>query len=178
MLYWRHYVKMSSGNRGHSSGNMATTPLAPPRLEASIPAHTGRPGDQYIGPRAPNRPELLIVGGGGHLKLVQKHYRNMTMDNYDLPRTLQERGVADVDKLPRYYYRGDALLLWNAIHEYVAEIVGICTIQVTATSLRFQSARILLNRRKEPWGFSLHENRLRCNAFDDFPFGFAIEDRF
>ena len=109
---------------------------------------------------------LMSIGGGGHLELVRKHYRNMTMDSYDLPRTLQERGVADVDKLPRYYYRDDALLLWNAIHEYVAEIVGIyytsdsdvAQVCESIDSLHYSSSRMLLNYGTEPWGFSLHEN--------------------
>ena len=98
--------------------------------------------------------QLLSLGGGGHLKLVRKHYRNMTMDSYDLPRALQERGVADVDKLPRYYYRDDALLLWNAIHEYVVEIVGIYytsdgdVAQVGESVDSFQFAWMMLNRKR------------------------------
>ncbi|MBW4644914.1 MAG: lipoxygenase [Goleter apudmare HA4340-LM2] len=36
-----------------------------------------------------------------------------------LPKQLQQRGVDDPNMLPVYPYRDDALLVWNAIHEWV-----------------------------------------------------------
>lgn len=42
-----------------------------------------------------------------------------------LPQTLSDRGVADPRALPDYPYRDDALALWNAIHTWVGEYVGI-----------------------------------------------------
>ena len=67
----------------------------------------------------------LSIGGGGHIKLMQKYYRSMTWESYDLPKMLKERGVDDPEKLPRFYYRDDALRLWDAISEFVKEIVSI-----------------------------------------------------
>ena len=67
----------------------------------------------------------LSIGGGGHVTLMQKYYRSMTWESYDLPNVLKERGVDDPEKLPRFYYRDDALRLWNAISEFVQEIVTI-----------------------------------------------------
>ena len=59
------------------------------------------------------------------MTLMQKYYRSMTWESYDLPNVLKERGVDDPEKLPRFYYRDDALRLWNAISEFVQEIVTI-----------------------------------------------------
>ena len=67
----------------------------------------------------------LSIGGGGHLTLMQKYYRSMTWESYDLPNVLKERGVDDPEKLPKFYYRDDALSLWNAISEFVKEIISI-----------------------------------------------------
>lgn len=42
-----------------------------------------------------------------------------------LPHDLKERGVDDAGVLPDYPYRDDALLVWQAIHEWVSGYVGL-----------------------------------------------------
>ena len=42
-----------------------------------------------------------------------------------LPHDLKERGVDDAGQLPDYPYRDDALLVWQAIHEWVSGYVGL-----------------------------------------------------
>lgn len=42
-----------------------------------------------------------------------------------LPHDLKERGVDDAGQLPEYPYRDDALLVWQAIHEWVSGYVGL-----------------------------------------------------
>jgi arachidonate 15-lipoxygenase len=42
-----------------------------------------------------------------------------------LPKQLKQRGVDDPKKLPVYPYRDDALLLWNAIHEWVSNYLSL-----------------------------------------------------
>ena len=42
-----------------------------------------------------------------------------------LPNDLKARGVDDAGKLPDYPYRDDALLVWQAIHEWVQGYVGL-----------------------------------------------------
>ena len=69
--------------------------------------------------------QALSIGGGGHVTLMQKYYRSITWGSYDLPKMLKERGVDDPEKLPRFYYRDDALSLWNAISEFVKEILDL-----------------------------------------------------
>ena len=68
--------------------------------------------------------KTLSVGGGGHVTLMQKYYRSITWGSYDLPKMLKERGVDDPEKLPNFYYRDDALNLWNAISEFVKDIIA------------------------------------------------------
>ena len=48
-------------------------------------------------------------------------------DFYDsmLPNDLEKRGVASTEQLPNYPYRDDATLVWNAIHEWVNEYIGV-----------------------------------------------------
>ena len=56
---------------------------------------------------------------------MKKYYKNMSWSSYDLPKVLKERGVINASKLPGFYYRDDALRLWEAINGYVSDIVSI-----------------------------------------------------
>ena len=67
--------------------------------------------------------KTLSIGGGGHVAFMQKYYRSVTWDTYDFPKMFAERGVDNVQKLPKFYYRDDALMLWNAIAEFVKGII-------------------------------------------------------
>ena len=42
-----------------------------------------------------------------------------------LPKTFASRGVDDPQKLPNYPYRDDGLLIWDAIHQWVSEYLGL-----------------------------------------------------
>ncbi len=42
-----------------------------------------------------------------------------------LPKTLESRGVNDVNKLPDYPYRDDGLLIWDAIHQWVSNYLSL-----------------------------------------------------
>jgi len=51
-----------------------------------------------------------------------------------LPNDLKARGVDDAGKLPDYPYRDDALLVWQAIHEWVKGYVGLYYADDTAVA--------------------------------------------
>jgi len=55
----------------------------------------------------------------GRDRLAYDFYDNM------LPNDLRARGVDNPDQLPDYPYRDDALLIWNAISQWVGEYVGV-----------------------------------------------------
>jgi len=67
----------------------------------------------------------LSLGGGGHIELMEKYYKNISWSSYDLPKVLKDRGVDDPEKLPGFYYRDDALRLWHAIKDYISKILSI-----------------------------------------------------
>lgn len=79
--------------------------------------------------------ELLISPGGwvdkcmtlgckGMFSLIVRQLKNWRMDvQGTLPKDLEERGVADPEALPNYHYRDDALLIYKAIRNYVADVV-------------------------------------------------------
>ncbi|XP_068692122.1 allene oxide synthase-lipoxygenase protein-like isoform X2 [Montipora foliosa] len=91
----------------------------------------------------------LSLGGGGHITLMKKYYKNMSWLSYDLPRVLKERGVLDATKLPGFYYRDDALRMWMAIKDYVRDIV----------SIYYHSEKdIERDTELQAWILDLHEN--------------------
>ena len=55
----------------------------------------------------------------GRDRLAYDFYDNM------LPNDLRARGVDNTDQLPDYPYRDDALLIWNAIDQWVGEYVAV-----------------------------------------------------
>jgi arachidonate 15-lipoxygenase len=55
----------------------------------------------------------------GRDRLAYDFYDNM------LPNDLRARGVDNADQLPDYPYRDDALLIWNAINQWVGEYVAV-----------------------------------------------------
>ena len=66
--------------------------------------------------------QVLSIGGGGQVTLMQKFYQSFTFDGYDLIKDLTERGVKD---LPKFHYKNDAVLLWTAIQQFVQDIIYI-----------------------------------------------------
>lgn len=67
----------------------------------------------------------LLTLFAGHIVLMKKYYKNMSWSSYDLPIVLEERGVHDAKKLPGFHYRDDAMKLWQAIREYIKDILTI-----------------------------------------------------
>ena len=51
----------------------------------------------------------------------------------NLVKDLALRGVDDVEALPGYHYRDDALLLWHAMDKYISSVVN----KVYGMSIRF-----------------------------------------
>ena len=49
--------------------------------------------------------KTLSVGGGGHIQLIEKTYKNFKFEMLSFPDMLKKRGVEDTGKLPNYYYR-------------------------------------------------------------------------
>ena len=68
---------------------------------------------------------FMKAGRVGTFQMIKHNYLIWSMkDNVNLLNGLKRRGVDDEDALPNYHYRDDALLVWNAIHNYVSTIVS------------------------------------------------------
>ena len=67
----------------------------------------------------------IVFLPSGHIVLMKKYYKNLNWSSYDLPEVLKERGVLDANKLPGFHYRDDALRLWQAINEFITDILSI-----------------------------------------------------
>ena len=80
--------------------------------------------------------EVLIAPGGSidilfgstidaARTLVEADLQNYSFNEAMLPKQLEKRGVDDKEKLPVYPYRDDALLIWDAIHQWVSDYLNI-----------------------------------------------------
>ncbi|MEA5506644.1 lipoxygenase family protein [Halotia wernerae UHCC 0503] len=78
----------------------------------------------------------LIAPGGGVDRLLASTIDNSRvlavygLQSYSfksamLPKQFQQRGVDDANLLPVYPYRDDALLVWDAIHQWVADYLNL-----------------------------------------------------
>ena len=59
---------------------------------------------------------------GGITALLRKGFSNFDIDKeFNFPNDIEYRDVADI---PNYHYRDDGLKLWQAIKEYVSDILS------------------------------------------------------
>ena len=56
---------------------------------------------------------------------MEEYFRTLNLSSYDLRQALNDRGVDDAVKLPHFYYRDDALKLWDAIKDFVSKMLSI-----------------------------------------------------
>ncbi|XP_072043488.1 allene oxide synthase-lipoxygenase protein-like [Amphiura filiformis] len=66
----------------------------------------------------------MLIGHVGMLEIIRRVWSTWRLDvQGNLPKDLEDRGVADPEVLPNYHYRDDAILLWDAIKKYVSAVV-------------------------------------------------------
>ena len=60
---------------------------------------------------------------GGITALLRKGFANFEIDKeFNFPNNIEDRDVVDI---PNYHYRDDGLKLWQAIKEYVCEVMNV-----------------------------------------------------
>jgi arachidonate 15-lipoxygenase len=85
--------------------------------------------------------QLMAGGLAGSAEIVKRCYAGVevppiagiprrdvpawTIEDFDLPLSLQKRGVADSAALPDYPYRDDGLLVWQAVRDYVSSYLRL-----------------------------------------------------
>ncbi len=67
----------------------------------------------------------LSAGVGGTLDAARRFYSTWDFNQRSLRAELEDRGVDRVGTLPFYYYRDDALAVYDAIAKYCANILGL-----------------------------------------------------
>lgn len=95
--------------RPHFEGTLAINDAAQRSLIAP-----GGGVDELLASTIDNSRVLAVLG-------LQSYGFNQAM----LPKQLEKRGVNDTEKLPVYPYRDDAILIWNAIHQWVSDYLHI-----------------------------------------------------
>lgn len=59
------------------------------------------------------------------LKIVTSAYTEWSLDQFALPKEIENRGLNDVATLPHYPYRDDGMLVWNAIKNFVSNYLNL-----------------------------------------------------
>ncbi|RXN36484.1 arachidonate 5-lipoxygenase-like protein [Labeo rohita] len=62
------------------------------------------------------------ISGAGMVILMQNAMKTLTFKSLCLPEDIKVRGMEDV---PKYYYRDDGMMIWEAIHSFVSAVVKI-----------------------------------------------------
>jgi len=69
--------------------------------------------------------ETMQIGRTGMFNLIEKNWADWDLKkDGNLLEDLRRRGVDDVTALPNYHYRDDAILLWEALQNYVSRVVN------------------------------------------------------
>ncbi|XP_051504512.1 polyunsaturated fatty acid 5-lipoxygenase-like [Myxocyprinus asiaticus] len=65
------------------------------------------------------------TGGGGHVELVQRSMKTFTYKSLCFPEAIKARGMDNQEELPYYFYRDDGNRVWEAVKNFVTEVVDV-----------------------------------------------------
>jgi arachidonate 5-lipoxygenase len=67
---------------------------------------------------------VVAVGQGGHMDLMSKAYQRFKLDDLNVPKSFESRGVLETDALRGYHHRDDALQAWVCLRQFAASVFG------------------------------------------------------
>ncbi|XP_056386363.1 polyunsaturated fatty acid 5-lipoxygenase isoform X3 [Hyla sarda] len=65
------------------------------------------------------------TGGGGHVELLLRAMKEFTYENLCFPEAIKLRGMDNKEEIPYYFYRDDGMKVWEAILDFVGDLVDI-----------------------------------------------------
>lgn len=65
---------------------------------------------------------VVAVGQGGHMDLMSKAYQRFKLDDLNVPKSFERRGVLDEAVLKEYHHRDDALQAWACLRRFANSI--------------------------------------------------------
>lgn len=68
--------------------------------------------------------KIFAIGGEGRRQLMRIGGKAYSIYWTNIKRSVKERGVDDPNLLPGYYYRDDGLKIWQAVEDFVADILN------------------------------------------------------
>ena len=69
--------------------------------------------------------QVFAIGGEGRRELMRRGGAAYSVQLTNVKHSLKARGVDDPNLLPGYYYRDDGLKLWQAMEDYVSNIINL-----------------------------------------------------
>ena len=68
--------------------------------------------------------ETMHIGRTGMFNIIKHNWDKWNVKEFgNILYDLKRRGVDDVEALPNYHYRDDAILIWDALNKYVDTVV-------------------------------------------------------
>merc|ERR1719503_186168 len=69
----------------------------------------------------------MSTGGGGHIDIMTKFYHEVLdwRQHIVFPGRFEARGAANPEQMPNYHYRDDGMVLWNAIGDFVTNLLQL-----------------------------------------------------
>ena len=68
--------------------------------------------------------QIFAIGTKGKIEFLHRASKSFSVDWTNIKKFAKTRGVDDPEKLPGYYYRDDGLKVFNAIEEFVRDVVN------------------------------------------------------
>ncbi|XP_034538666.1 arachidonate 5-lipoxygenase-like [Notolabrus celidotus] len=65
------------------------------------------------------------IGGGGQVLLIQKAMQSLTFRSLCFPDMIKSQNLDNKDELPTCFYRDDGYMVWEAIKNFVSDVVNI-----------------------------------------------------
>ena len=69
--------------------------------------------------------KVFSIGGDGLVELFARSSEAYRVQLTNIKHGMKERGVDDPDKLPHYYYRDDGMKVWEAMEDYVRDVISV-----------------------------------------------------